>query len=379
MISKDGAGQHDLNLQYGSWLRAPVVTPNQARGLRRNGVELVASGAREQCVNTGQEKSNAAELMVSSPLDRNSHKITRKDWEGSKANEKDIEKHMVTLRMKVQLELLRGNFWTVSHMMEGCLAMDSDGKSGGLALLWRDGINVSIQNYSKFHIDSLVRLEDDVVLRFTGFYGQSDPSSRLQAWNMLRRVHCSVNEGWIIGGDFNAILNDSEKEGGQRKPNVLMEEFSNILKELKLVDVKPCNGWFWFRYDTCWAEDQELKDILTSIWSKKEGTLLEKMKLTRDKLGPWQYNRFRKLKYKIKWLEKEISRLMDGRTNAWTQRLLKQARGRLGHLYDVEEKYWALRAQSQWLREGDRNTRYFHVRASGRRRKNTISSLKDEH
>ncbi|KAK8351680.1 hypothetical protein V6Z11_A05G048900 [Gossypium hirsutum] len=128
--------------------------------------------------------------------------------------------------------------------MEGCLAMDSDGKSGGLALLWRDGINVSIQNYSKFHIDSLVRLEDDVVLRFTGFYGQSDPSSRLQAWNMLRRVHCSVNEGWIIGGDFNAILNDSEKEGGQRKPNVLMEEFSNILEELKLVDVKPCNGWF---------------------------------------------------------------------------------------------------------------------------------------
>ncbi|TYH15526.1 hypothetical protein ES288_A05G048900v1 [Gossypium darwinii] len=306
--------------------------------------------------------------------------------------------------------------------MEGCLAMDSDGKSGGLALLWRDGINVSIQNYSKFHIDSLVRLEDDVVLRFTGFYGQSDPSSRLQAWNMLRRVHCSVNEGWIIGGDFNAILNDSEKEGGQRKPNVLMEEFSNILEELKLVDTNNREGdrlvkerldrfvasenilkklpylasyivrqsksdheaillghRFWFRYDTCWAEDQELKDILTSIWSKKEGTLLEKMKLTRDKLGPWQYNRFRKLKYKIKWLEKEISRLMDGRTNAWTQRLLKQARGRLGHLYDVEEKYWALRAQSQWLREGDRNTRYFHVRASRRRRKNTISSLKDEH
>ncbi|KAK8328760.1 hypothetical protein V6Z11_A11G272000 [Gossypium hirsutum] len=234
--------------------------------------------------------------------------------------------------------------------MEGCLAVDSEGKSGGLALLWRDGINVSIQNYSKFHIDSLLRLEDDEVLRFTGFYGQSDTSSRQQAWNMLRRVYSRVNEGWTIGGDFNAILNDSEKEGGRRKPKMLIEEFSNTLEELMLLDVKPCNGWFtwtnnregdrlvkerldrfvasenmleklpflasyigcqsksdheaimldkdgskpkkersghrvWFQYDTCWADEQELKDILTSIWSKEECTFLEKMDLTRDKLG----------------------------------------------------------------------------------------------
>ncbi|PPR88589.1 hypothetical protein GOBAR_AA32102 [Gossypium barbadense] len=126
--------------------------------------------------------------------------------------------------------------------MEGCLAVDSAGKSGGLALLWRDGLDVSVQNYSNFHIDSLVRLENEDVLRFIGFYGQTASKSRQQAWDILRRVHHKVNEGWIVGGDFNAILNLSEKEGGRSKPKVLMEEFCNILEELKLTDIKPCNG-----------------------------------------------------------------------------------------------------------------------------------------
>ncbi|TYJ17202.1 hypothetical protein E1A91_A09G035900v1 [Gossypium mustelinum] len=317
--------------------------------------------------------------------------------------------------------------------MEGYLAVDSEGKSRGLALMWRAGVNVSIQNYSKFHIDSLVRLEDDAVLRFTGFYGQTDSSQRQQAWNMLRRVSDKVTEGWIVGGDFNAILNDSEKEGGRCKPKILIEDFGNFLEELKLTDVKPCNRWFtwtynregdrlvkerldrfvvsdatmeklpfltsfiihqsksdqeaimmdsegsrpnnakagqraWFRYDTCWADEQELKDIISGIWLNKDCSMIDKMDLTRDKLGPWQYHRFRRMTNKIKKLEEEISQLMDGGSNEWTTHQLKQARGKLGYLYDVKKKYSTLRACSQWLREGDRNTRYFDVRASGTRR-----------
>ncbi|KAG8485709.1 hypothetical protein CXB51_019034 [Gossypium anomalum] len=328
--------------------------------------------------------------------------------------------------------------------MEGCLAVDSEGKTGGLALLWKEGVNVSVQNYSKYHIDSLVSMDDGEQFRFTGFYGQTDPSLRQQSWDMLRRVKSTVNEGWIMGSDFNAILNNSEKEGGRRKPKSLMDDFCDVLEELSLIDVKTCNGWFtwtnnregtrlvkerldrfvisdmfmekmsfltsqivrqsksdheailmdtnrskprdksvnhraWFRYDICWAQEQEAKDIITSVWSNEECNALEKMELIRVKLGQWQYQRYRRMKYKIKGLEKEISKLMDGPTNERSMSLLMRARGKLGHLYDVEEKYWALRARSQWLKEGDRNTRYFHIRASGSRKKNSIERLKDEH
>ncbi|XP_012442051.2 uncharacterized protein LOC105767072 [Gossypium raimondii] len=302
--------------------------------------------------------------------------------------------------------------------MEGCLAVSSDGKSGGLALMWREGVRVMVQNYSKYHIDASVSMEDGETLRFTGFYGQADPRSRQNAWDMLRR------------------------EGGRRKPKTLMDEFANFLDELNLSDVKTCNGWYtWtnnrdgnglvkerldrfiisdavmeslpflityivrqsksdheailldtegnkpknknidqrvrFRYDHCWSKEKGARDIINGIWSNRERDSLEKMESVRVKLGPWQNHRYRNMKTRIKELEKEISRLMDGLSCDQSTSLLKDARRRLGHLYDVEERYWATRARSQWLKDGDRNTRYFHVWASGRRKKNYIERLKD--
>ncbi|MBA0864084.1 hypothetical protein Goshw_029759 [Gossypium schwendimanii] len=50
------------------------------------------------------------------------------------------------------------------YRMEGCLAVSSGGKSGGLALLWREGVKVVVQNYSNYHIDSLITLDRSVVV-----------------------------------------------------------------------------------------------------------------------------------------------------------------------------------------------------------------------
>ncbi|MBA0688546.1 hypothetical protein Goari_006323 [Gossypium aridum] len=50
------------------------------------------------------------------------------------------------------------------YRMEGCLAVSSGGKSSGLALLWREGVKVVVQNYSNYHIDSLITLDESVVV-----------------------------------------------------------------------------------------------------------------------------------------------------------------------------------------------------------------------
>ncbi|KAA3470354.1 reverse transcriptase [Gossypium australe] len=224
--------------------------------------------------------------------------------------------------------------------MEGCLAVSAEGKSGGLALMWKEGAKFSIQSYSKFHIDSLVGLDDGTDLRFTGFYGHSDLALRNQASDMLRRTNSSVREGGM----------DAEKEGGRRKPKTFMNDFSELLEELSLVDIKTRIGWFtwsnnreglslvkerldrflvsedivenmpfietkvvrqfksdhdaifmntvgsklrercvkpkhWLRYDTCWAKEKEAKDIINSVWSKNDRNFMEKVEDVREKLG----------------------------------------------------------------------------------------------
>ena len=66
------------------------------------------------------------------------------------------------------------------------IMVPSDGRSGGLALLWREGIDVRFKSCSNSHID--VEIHDSSVptpWRATGFYGQPDTAKRYISWELL--------------------------------------------------------------------------------------------------------------------------------------------------------------------------------------------------
>lgn len=43
-----------------------------------------------------------------------------------------------------------------------------------------------------------------------------------------------------------------------------------------------------------------------------------------------------------------------------------------------EDEYWMKRSKAHWLKNGDANTKFFHVVASGRKKKNSIEKLKGD-
>lgn len=98
----------------------------------------------------------------------------------------------------------------------GLFVVNCEGRSGGLMLLWKEPLIVTIQSFTSGHIDSLVQ-HGEKRWRFTGFYGNPEASNRHLSWTLLRRLSCMYelrDFPWIVGGDFNEICFDTEKFGG---------------------------------------------------------------------------------------------------------------------------------------------------------------------
>ena len=55
-----------------------------------------------------------------------------------------------------------------------------------------------------------------------------------------------------------------------------------------------------------------------------------------------------------------------------------QQRAEVNRLLDLEERMWKQRSCNPWLKEGDKNTRFFHEKASNRKQRNTIMGIMDE-
>jgi len=120
---------------------------------------------------------------------------------------------------------------------EGLFSVDP---VGGLGLFWRDGGIVDIHSYSLHHINAKVSLADsNGVWAFTGFYGYPDQTQRDESWKLMSALNNFNQQTWLCIGDFNEILDQSEKVGGGGALwNVgQMEEFIKGIHECNLGDL----------------------------------------------------------------------------------------------------------------------------------------------
>jgi hypothetical protein len=105
---------------------------------------------------------------------------------------KMIQKQATTIRIKL--------------CFDQCFVVDCHGKSGGLMLLWKDSSPVEIQNFSRRHINAVVRCKLDAPLwMLTGFYRHPEAAKRGEPWALLRHLSKLNSAPWLCLGDFNEI------------------------------------------------------------------------------------------------------------------------------------------------------------------------------
>ncbi|KAL5572866.1 hypothetical protein UlMin_022463 [Ulmus minor] len=136
-----------------------------------------------------------------------------------------------------------------------------------------------------------------------------------------------------------------------------------------------------FHFEHAWCEDPGCGDIINSSWlgsSEDLGIsgLLDRIALCGKNLEVWGKDKFRHLTKEKKTLQEKIS-CLSSLHDSGSWKILKECEKNLNSLLDIEERYWRQRSRVSWLKDGDRNTKFFHKKATARRKKNEILGLCD--
>ncbi|KAL0283937.1 UNVERIFIED_CONTAM: hypothetical protein Sangu_2475800 [Sesamum angustifolium] len=91
---------------------------------------------------------------------------------------------------------------------------------------------------------------------FCGFYGEPKISQRKKTWDLLTRLKAQSIRSWLCMGDFNEILDNSEKEGGNTRPPWQIRDFRTALETNRLYDI-GFNG-----YSFTWSNKQEFPNTI---------------------------------------------------------------------------------------------------------------------
>ncbi|XP_048422575.1 uncharacterized protein LOC125469371 [Pyrus x bretschneideri] len=316
--------------------------------------------------------------------------------------------------------------------------VDANGFSGGVWLLWNNEVvNLTVVACSSQTITAVV-MDGQIQWMLTVVYASPCPRVRSHLWPYLDGVSAASKLPWLIAGDFNELIHSSEKKGGRPvNKNSGLGNWSsrNSLVDLGFIGAKftwskknehgeivwerldrgLCNiAWRHifseayvrhlakvksdhcplliglhskhipnpvlkaFRFQAMWMLHPDFEPFVNDTWSSAQGDARCKTIILSSELQSWNHNVFGCIFQKKRRLLARICGIQKALCIChvpYRFDLEKQLTNEYSTILEQEELFWLQKSRNTWLREGDKNTKFFHLSAVVRRRKNKLEGL----
>lgn len=319
---------------------------------------------------------------------------------------------------------------------QGMFVVEPFGRSGGLAMLWKEEEQAALLGFSQNHIDVQVNMENGVQWHLTGLYGEPNRSLRRRTWYLLRNLARDFNLPLCVIGDVNNVVDVSDKIEGSQYPSSLIKGFNEALMDAGLTDMelvghqftwergRDTDAWmevrldralvslswlnmfpmaklynlegtssdhspillvpqvinriqahFRFKFENAWILEPMYEVIVKEVLdSDKDATISQKIKICGQSLASWGKEITGNFSGRIKQCKVVMKQYRGGRDDS-SKGKYREARKEMMKVLDQRDIFWRQRAKQLWLSAGDQNSKYFHNYASTRRRNNQITKL----
>ncbi|RVW88360.1 LINE-1 reverse transcriptase-like [Vitis vinifera] len=291
--------------------------------------------------------------------------------------------------------------------------MGAQGSAGGILVCWdKRSLELLEMEVGNFSISCrLKNVENEVVWIFTGVYGPCNRKEREMLWEELGAIRGIWDEPWCIGGDFNVTLSQRDRSR-QGSLNGAMRRFAQVVDDLALIDLPLQGGVYswsggrnnqtWarldrflgggmsrgpspFRFENMWLKVDGFKELLREWWQGGERVerasfrMAAKMKEMKEKIKVWNRDVFGRVEVNKSLALRQIEfwdRVESGRDLSERETDLKnEAKENFKKWALLEEAHWRQMSRELWLREGDKNTGFFHKMASAHWRNNFLDRI----
>ncbi|KAH7851462.1 hypothetical protein Vadar_011960 [Vaccinium darrowii] len=135
---------------------------------------------------------------------------------------------------KAKLEVIRRKLGFTSSSY-----VDPDGLSGGLALWWDGGVDVEVETADKNIIHTIVTdISNHKLWAATFVYGCPSRAGRESVWDDIRSIARSESLPWMCLGDFNQVMQGSDKLGGHYPSQNSIIAFHGLISDCGRVDLE---------------------------------------------------------------------------------------------------------------------------------------------